>query len=1237
MSKKPIKSSLFRFVTLRSPQAIEDKETKLGLVLPSVLVRKGDPDALPSPIAPASVYYETIQGAADNATREAALTSLQFSAMETKVALKEAHPVIYDFSSWLMRNKNYLTYHSVASQLPSSIMNSNNPTEIKLATQEEADIWDNLIYQTINRTSTSLREAFIQVLVANKFMVEFQQFHQTVRQSGDLGEGEIVNYIDNQGKFETIDFHKLANASVVIEKEVLLSTLVEEATPTRSMSKSSAEYLQNSLRRSISKSKIREYKKSLVEIEKEERVYNEKNQVIYDAALITHNSSVAAEYEAKKVVDATTGAISYPNLELPEFSYTPLPLNLQDSNGDVFSRTPEEPGTFLSSKTKSLLKTESLYNVASFPELKQRLNDFITVERSNLLKYATPPSKTFRMGGSEITIDPAKQAAHQKYCYSGTLAVTTNFAIEDFTYELYLTIVTGGDDLTISSTSCTFVNNQLSQSYTIESDEHFSSASDNFVSRKFNLSDSLLPVGDYTFSGTIFFTNGDSWTFSATVNYNGQLSPKGTTLFPFRGCGTYVDNQSTPIENPTVNPLNFYGVSSLGIADFRRVEQTICCYVPGEVSHIENILAKEYKEKATRSFVSTEITTEQTRESEVENLTDTTSSERSELSTEVSSVLNEQDSQNYSVSSSVGRNGDKWNFNVSTALGGSSSSSASTSDSEAQNYAQEVTERALERIVQKVSSRRTSRVLREYEENNTHGFDNRKGDKHVTGVYRWVDKVYENQIVNYGMRLMYEFMIPEPSKFLKDALYQAPSNGTNELGLIEPELPIHPSQLELEVETEETTTTTTVKNAGDINKDNYQLLAAHYNAEVSVMPSESISISKGQSLTGDPVDRYWHSNDSFEIDIPENYEATSAVLDLHVVSADTAESQQHGVVLVGGKELRLGPIRNKSDRKYIVFDIKDQNNKTIPYPISGTLSVAVAGDDSFSVSGSVTAICQLTDEAKEQWKNKTYNIIMNAYYDRVNEYNDFMRANQDISQEGEGTRIRFNPAFNRSMEIKELKRAAIELLTKPANITIARDNFGVDTENHPDININDDFQKHAAVAKFFEQAFEWDIMSYQFYPYYYAAKDDWSQLVKQKEDADPLFQAFLQSGMAKMVVPVRPEFRDAMNWYMSTGEVWNGQGMVTDVNDELYLSVVEELTDPVGIAVGEPWKTQVPTSLTIVQDGSAKLTETGLPCNADCGEVSTIEGSSWVISGDTGSNASDGVGADVVGTDNNVA
>ena len=72
--------------------------------------------------------------------------------------------------------------------------------------------------------------------------------------------------------------------------------------------------------------------------------------------------------------------------------------------------------------------------------------------------------------------------------------------------------------------------------------------------------------------------------------------------------------------------------------------------------------------------------------------------------------------------------------------------------------------------MQKTTKKRTSRILREFEENNKHGYDNRQGESHVTGVYRWVDKIYKNRLVNYGKRLMYEFNVPEPSRFFKKAI-----------------------------------------------------------------------------------------------------------------------------------------------------------------------------------------------------------------------------------------------------------------------------------------------------------------------------------------------------------------------------------------------------------------------------------------------------------------------------------
>ncbi len=138
--------------------------------------------------------------------------------------------------------------------------------------------------------------------------------------------------------------------------------------------------------------------------------------------------------------------------------------------------------------------------------------------------------------------------------------------------------------------------------------------------------------------------------------------------------------------------------------------------------------------------------------------------------------------------------------------------------------------------------------------------------------------------------------------------------------------------------------------------------------------------------------------------------------------------------------------------------------------------------------------------------------------------------------------------------------------------------------------------QYASLVKFIEQAFEWEIMSYNFYPFYWGNKAQWSQLYQQQVD-DPLFRAFLQSGMARVVVTVRPGFEEAVMYYMGTGRIWLG-GNAPVIGDDLYMSIVEELKTTEYLLDGE-WFTKLPTTLTVIQKSSVGLDVDGLPC--DCG------------------------------------
>ena len=127
---------------------------------------------------------------------------------------------------------------------------------------------------------------------------------------------------------------------------------------------------------------------------------------------------------------------------------------------------------------------------------------------------------------------------------------------------------------------------------------------------------------------------------------------------------------------------------------------------------------------------------------------------------------------------------------------------------------------------------------------------------------------------------------------------------------------------------------------------------------------------------------------------------------------------------------------------------------------------------------------------------------MDAYDKKVEQYNDFIRSEHDLNNNKDAIRLKFNPAINRAMERRELKRCAIELLTKGTDIQLAKDRYTTSSNNIPMIN-SDGLTKDAAVIKFFEQAFDWEIMAYSLCPYFYAKTNAWKDLIKEPEDGDP--------------------------------------------------------------------------------------------------------------------------------------
>lgn len=1174
MSKKPIKSNLFRFVTLRSPQLIEDKET--GFV------------SFPEEKKAESLAFQAVQGATTDEERRTALKgaySTNFTPIASRVEIKNLHEALYQFSGWLMRNKSVLSYASIDANLYAAQ---------ELTINEEFVLWENLFHQTISKESTNVREGLIQMLVANNFLKAFNAFTNSFSQGT---EGEIVFTEENEK-----EFIRRVNASVIIPKEVLLSNLKGFGGESAQPSKTSQEHLASYLEVALAKDRIKLYESSLKEVEQAEMLYKKEESIRYDTELKTYEITIEqlqqdAVPEIQKILseDGFSKELKiYPDLELPKFEFTYAPEINRDELGGVSG---------FSQETQKLLESEEFKKLTSFREVTSVLKEKINEEYKTVLESAPKETKKVNIAGAKVVVNPLHDV--KLYSYFGGMSASSIYGYHHISMVLNVgvenvNIVSASYELKHSS-GTTLSNNNVRKVSEING----------LLSLKFfpdTGSLSPVPTGDCVFSGELTLSNGVKLSFSSSLFITKDYLVFGTAARysgRYSGVGEVLEGGETSVESSNSKDRVLYGISQLGIVDFRRVEQEVCCYVPGEVSHIENIMAREYKERSTRDLRVSETITETTTEKEVENLTDTTSTERNELQSEASSVINKDKASSFGANASVSSDSGFIKFSAGANYNKSSSSSISNSNLQAQTYAQEVTERALERVVQKISTKRTSRMLREFEENNTHGFDNRKGDKHVTGVYRWVDKIYKNKLINYGKRLMYEFALPEPAKFyIKSYLEEKEESEKTPEGLIIPQKPENPKDA------------FGLKSAVDLTEYNYQKIASKYNASVKAPLEKQIRI--GKSFAKDDQSYHAKGYSYNEIKVPEGYLANE-----------------------GG--VKFGGVEDRNAKPYISITLGDSNK--VYYKGQGDASYmdfsnSYIGNVPFSYTAwnihsanfAVTVECVRSDEAFNEWKNKTYKAIIDAYNERLQEYNDFI-ANQNIGGEPSEKKKELSSQINRSIEKRELKRIAIDLMTKPFDVVTARDNY---KEEGKEVNIkhvarSSKFQEHAETVKFFEQAFDWEIMAYTFYPYFYGAEDNWDANFEYNEGNDPIFQAFLQSGMARSVVPVRPGFEEAVNWYMKTGEIWNGQGMVTDMDDDLYVSIAEEMQTIEGEVEGT-WETRVPTTLTVLQADSVVLNEGGLPCNPDCEGQGLFDVSTYKI-GD----GPDGVDYDIVGDTNNVA
>ena len=654
-----------------------------------------------------------------------------------------------------------------------------------------------------------------------------------------------------------------------------------------------------------------------------------------------------------------------------------------------------------------------------------------------------------------------------------------------------------------------------------------------------------------------------------------------------------------PLDETALRRLRLLARS--GCSDLYVVREEWACYQAGEIAHIENVLQGEVKRRVF----------ERTDESEITEVTDTTtvrSDERDTQSTErfeLSDQTSEQTSLAVRVEGQVDTSGQYGPTKVDSHVGGSLDWSKQESSQHATNIARENVDRAVSRVEQTVRETRTRRTLTRTVERDTHALDNSK-DPHgnVVGMYRWVNKIKRLQIFRYPNRYLIEFQIPEPGAFLRW-------------------IDDHPEPVTTSTPPPPPFTTDGKPLAKDLSNaiqsdkvslDNYAKLAAIFGASVDAPPAATITVTNSAKIAIDEGER--KKNDEvknlvqppsgteiIKLTVPDGYAATQIQLaasgvPIHAIWLDHPAAWSgdgwdyrdgyHNISASATASGTVVPIKGSLSTVEPSTDVPmsefsdmwlNQPSPVVDLTLHGEreLDVAVTLAGTFNGSLSVALKCELKSESLVAWAAAAYNSILDAYRNWTSQYAAELRALQarDEQVKIEGA----SPARNAERISEELKRQVIEQLIGKQfagmNAVIRDEDSGM-----PSTDL-DKALDAGPYIQFLEQVFEWDKMTYVLYPYYWAAASLWKEL-EVIDGPDPDYARFLRAGSARVVLSARPGYENGVNHWLWFGQPWGG-GSAPAPGEEGYISIADEIRTLTqapddGIPM-DSWEVLLPTTL----------------------------------------------------------
>lgn len=1175
-TKNNASQTLFRMVSLRNPQLTETKRRNLSFIQ--------------RPKGAVGVFDEAINNRDTSITKIRAIENFIKASEFSNTAIqneKEIEDGVYGPLLIIGRKiskKENISEHDwlFTKNYYASLIDSNKELKSDGITIFKT-LWDNLIYQTISQKDFYVKEALSDILKAIHL-----GFAQSINPDDEFLRINGTNPVENA-----------LNGKITLPKELFIEEQTKQKEVQKKLTKSTEFRLSSEAQMNLNLQTALIQKEELENLETELKTYQKsyykqkdlayKNQYAEylknNELLFTEYERISKEIESLKALNTPENELNTYYEQLNQIQIPSFEINATNEvdlseiklklSADTFETFASTFTTVQSHQDTSVLRSVDNQYSLSNREMIMGENVIQLTDGIETLEDVISNIEAEKSYLNKIIFDNTPLYQEQYLNLEGATIPINSIERTPLAYA-----VTGGRIRRLLGTSQNFISfsvevensawNVLSAKISGRTENGpFEEVHNNIMVKDNKINFPALLKGKFktypTFKIEIVFANGRE---ASAVIPNAELNTVKTGLLTLKPI-----IEETPIENTAEKndkSRKNFGIKRLGIADYLKVVQSVHAYVPGLVSNIENVMASELRHKSSVSRDYSEITDTTSKYQETEKASDTSKTSRADMQTEIAKELDKQ--QSITANSRFSYNSGAYNFEL--AAGYANNTAQHDSTRQAIMKSQEITEKAMERVLTKISEERVQKIIKEYTETNVHEFDNRgkvtetdnpeaAQPKHITGVYRWIDIKYKNQIYNYGKRTMFEFMVPEPAKLHRLAF--SVSKGK----ILTP--PIDPRKAEDQWQMTDPKMTTID-------------LLQHWANIYKINLTESLPATKqfSHQAISNPNTNGDFGTDYTRFDIPENYIGKSARFVCR-------SSRNRGGGWDGARYSSVWYTNFKGTNIGGSWygDI-NCDQQEFGLNLSGNVEFGVHGHNVDNYNISVLINCELSSQYITKWKTECFNLIIKAYDEAYAKFQEEQEKLDEEQKKKEAEAKDKMGKFYRHMEHDVLKHNCIAYLLQDYMNVLGTNLTAGDKMEDFQIALGEDLDQYTALAKFMEQAFEWEIMDYTFYPYYWANRQQWKEMYI-TDSVDPLFRSFLQAGMARIIVTVKPGFEDAVQFFMTTGKIWNG-GEVPVIGDPLYMSIVDEMRAPVGEPQGKYWITKIPTTLTILQDKS-----TGLP------------------------------------------